>query len=111
MKRAVALSVAALMLTAAMAGGALAAPKDGMVLECTNVDLTLMRANGSSWWGLDEAGQPDGSVYVTKYIRVEQDGETVYEKNHGNKTGLGEPITCLAEHFDFDWTVDVVRTA
>ncbi len=103
--------LAAATLLATTATAALAVPEDGMVLECRNVPLTLMRSNGSSWWGLDKTGESDGSVYVSRYLRVEEDGETVYEKDYGNKTGLGAPVTCLAEHFGFDWTVDAVRTA
>lgn len=109
MKRVTAVLFAAVVLTATMASGVIAAPKDGMVLECKNTNLTLMRANGSNWWGLDGSGEPDGSVYVSEYVLVEGEDGVVFEKHYGKKTGLGEPVTCLADHFEFDWTVRVVQ--
>lgn len=97
---------------------AVAAPGAGMVLHCQE-GLVLTRSNGSSWWGLDAAGDRDGTRYVTTHLRVAGlDGSTWYEHSYGVKRGL-EAATCTSQHGPYPeegfpgvvWTVQLARTA
>jgi hypothetical protein len=114
-RRAVARTVAAvagaLALTLVGTSAALAAPPTdrSMHLDCEGSDLVIMRSNGSSWWGLGADGAPDGTVYVTTDLDVTFQGEPIYSRSYGNKTGLGTPTTCTADHFGFIWTVELVQ--
>lgn len=102
----------ALILVLASTSIALAAPptERSMHLDCQASELVVMRSNGSSWWGLDADGQPDGTVYVTTHLNITFEDEPVYNKSYGNKTGLGSPTTCTADHFGFIWVVELVQT-
>jgi hypothetical protein len=102
----------ALLLALASTSIALAAPPTdrSMHLDCEDSELVVMRSNGSSWWGLDADGQPDGTVYVTTHLDITTQGEPVYSKSYGNKTGLEPSTTCTADHFGFLWVVELAQT-
>lgn len=112
MRRIATTFAAASLLSLTVVGTATAAPpvERNMQLECEGSDLAIMRSNGSSWWGLDADRQPDGTVYVTTTLEVTNDAGSVYSHSYGQKTGLGGPTTCVAEHFGFTWTVGLVRS-
>ena len=101
----------------AVPAAAVAAPADGMVLECDS-GLTITRANGASWWGLDEDGTPDGTVYTTTRLRItDLDGELQYAKDHGAGRPV-ETVVCVAQHGPFPdgypgsiWTVTLAPAA
>lgn len=101
--------VRAAAVVAAVLGSLLAVPapalasSERMQLECED-GRVLERTNGSSWWGVNhEAG------YVTEHLRITQDGEVAHEQDYGRK-GNGQRSTCVADHFGYVWTVDLVRT-
>lgn len=107
--------------TAAAAGvGLLGAPASAgperMQLDCGGGLGVIERANGASWWGVE-----DGAVYTTKYLRIE-DGGPGLEKHYGHV--VGEVLVCVAEHdvpyvdedgdpqlYESDWTVHLVASA
>jgi hypothetical protein len=114
-RRATTTLVAALLLSMLGIGTATAGPavdeERRMQLHCDNVELTIMRANGASWWGV-QGDETDGSVYVTRELTVHDDeGKVVYQKAYGNKNPNQAVITCEAEHFGYHWVVTMVRTA
>lgn len=114
-RRAATTLVAALLLSMLGIGTATAGPavdeERRMQLHCDDAELTIMRTNGASWWGI-QGDQSDGSVYVTRELSIRDDeGEVVYQKVYGNKNPHRAVITCEAEHFGFHWVVTMVRTA
>lgn len=91
-------------------GAGFAAPAgasgERMQLHCDSGTLaghTLARTNGSSWWDVEF-----GTVFTTKSLVISEGGEVVYEKDYGTKTGTVE--SCVADHFDFTWEVELVES-
>jgi hypothetical protein len=102
----------------ATAAPASAAPSNGMVLECED-GRSLTRSNGTSWWGLDADASPDGTVYVTRALKIESlGGDVLFEKSYGAGRP-GPSDVCVAQHGPFPgedypgsrWTVTLQRTA
>lgn len=79
-----------------------AAGSERMQLHCQD-GRVIERANGSSWWGVDHS-----AGYVTEHLLITEDGETRYEKEYGQPRG--DRSTCIADHFGWVWTVELVRT-
>jgi hypothetical protein len=81
------------------------AQSERMQLHCDHGTLagaTLERSNGSSWWDV-----ADGTVYTTRSLVVEYDGEVAYQKELGLKAGPVE--TCDGEHHGGTWSVQLAR--
>lgn len=85
-----------------------AAEAERMHLECEN-GLVVERSNGSSWWGVAPDGSRNSAVYTTRrLVIVDADGDLVHEQDYGQKSA-GSSTTCEATHFDWRWTVELVR--
>ena len=86
-----------------------AAEAERMHLECEN-GLVIERTNGSNWWGLNAEGSRDGTVYTTRHlVVVDQDGNLVHEHRYGQKSDQHSSTTCVATHFGWTWTVELVQ--
>ena len=104
MKAAAAVAAAAL-ITGAWATASPAGAAERMRLNCASGTLaghTIERTNGSSWWDVNS-----GTVFTTKSMSVREGNESVYEKDYGVKSG--EVESCVADHFDFTWEVELVE--
>lgn len=94
-------STVALVLGSAVPAGADSAR---MKLECDD-GRVIERTNGASWWGVDH-----DAAYVTEHLLITEHGEVVHEKDYGRKAAAAERSQCVADHFEFVWTVDLVKT-
>lgn len=103
MKARLTLAAATVAVWVVSSAGPVSAANERMHLTCESGTLaghTLERTNGSSWWDVES-----GAVYTTKTLVIESDGSR-YEKHYGHEAATGE--TCMAEHFDWFWSVTVV---
>lgn len=82
-----------------------AADSERMQLHCDD-GRTIERTNGASWWGVDH-----NAGYTTEHLLVRQGDEVVYEKDYATRGGKAKRSTCVANHFDYTWTVELVRTS
>lgn len=103
-------AVAAVIASVGLAGiGLMASPAgagDRMQLACETGTLagqTLERTNGASWW--DVASR---AVYTTKSMTIEADGDVVYAKEYGEKSGSTE--TCTGTRWDGSvWSLELAE--
>lgn len=95
-------AVIALVLSPALPASA---DSERMQLHCDG-GLTIERTNGASWWGVDHHAD-----YTTEHLLVTQDEDIVYEKHYGTRGPQAERATCIAEHFGYTWTVQLVHTS
>lgn len=84
----------------------------GEVIEatCDGTDLQFLRSNGSSGWGIED-GQLDGTKYHLAWLEVYFEGDLVFSKTWGQRTGHGEPLSCTATLDDprLRWVFAVTR--
>jgi predicted kinase len=81
------------------------AQAERMQLHCDHGTLaghTLERSNGYAWWDV-----ADGTVYTTRSLVIEHDGEVVHQKELGRNSGPVE--TCEGEHHGATWSVQLAR--
>lgn len=111
-----------LMLGAVLAIGASAAPvaKKVATVECQGASATLLMHPGESGkaiWDISDESVQNAPSYLIKRVEgnIFAGGELVgtLDKSVGNKTGLGEPITCAFEvhqgGFDVYGTLTLVQ--
>lgn len=82
-----------------------AAESERMQLHCDG-GLTIERTNGASWWGVDH-----NAGYTAEHLLVTQGADMVYEKDYGTRGPQADRSTCTADHFEYTWTVQLVRTS
>lgn len=98
----------AVALAASAASGATpaAAASERMQLPCESGSLvghTLERANGSSWWNVE-----DGTVYTAKSLTIgNEQGMVVFQHTYGKKSRA--PETCTGTHFEWTWYLELVE--
>ncbi|HVF05985.1 MAG TPA: hypothetical protein VNA20_14175 [Frankiaceae bacterium] len=98
--RVAATTSAALATLAALGVGAAPAAAEAkggevLVVECADRVVELRRSNGASLWGAREDGKP-GAHYALVSLRVTHEGDVVFAKEWGRRSGFDALLTCTS---------------
>lgn len=105
MPRKVVAGLAVAFASLAVVAPATAAPSEQITATCEGLgEVRVTVSSGAAFWIGDV-------LFLPLTFRVSSGGETVFEKSHGNRTGLTDTISCGTEpnELGFEFEVTAVR--